>query len=293
MKPVVSHHPKRLLLFGAGGKLGTALRKAFDAGYLLFNVNSSDVEICDADQVRQCIARTAPDIVINAAAFVGLDPCEQNPHKAMAANTLFPKLLAELSVEHKFILTHISTDAVFNGDKHDFYTEEDCPRPLNVYGLSKYGGECFVAAMSDRGYLFRIPLLFGENRKNNQFVEKMFVRLRQGEPKLSIANDIVTSPSYSNDVAAAIKAAIETQIPFGLYHLANEGCASLYELVTELAKHIDAPSDIAGCSHASFPSLALKNRYTPLRSVRMQSLRPWRDALAAYCAEQKQEVMHE
>ena len=278
------HHPeKRLLLFGARGKLGTALCKAFGVGYRIDGKSSADLDITDLDAVARYIQATGPELVINAAAFVGIDACEESPAMAFKVNTTFPKALARLSHETGFQLVHISTDAVFDGAKRDFYTEIDCARPINVYGMTKYGGDCCIQAIAEKYYIFRIPLLFGENPKNNQFVEKMLVRIREGSGELRISDDIVTSPSYSSDIARAIKGISESDTAYGLYHLANDGQASLYDLTKALAARMNAKVRLTRCSHTCFKSKGIKNTFTPIRSRHLPPLRAWQDALGDFC----------
>jgi dTDP-4-dehydrorhamnose reductase len=159
--------------------------------------------------------------------------------------------------------------------------------------MSKYGGDCSIEALARKYYIFRIPLLFGENPKENQFVEKMVTRLQQGETELHISNDIVSSPSFSTDIAQAIKGIVNSQTPYGLYHLANEGQASLYDLIMALVGFINSNAIVNGCSHTSFPSKGIKNTFTPIRSIHLPPLRPWQAALSEYCSTMLNEVNHD
>ncbi len=284
---------KRVLIFGAGGKLGSAVCRAFQDSYIVDGKVRSDVDITQAEQVVETIKKSSPDVVINTAAFVGIDACECDPQYAFAANTLFPKQLAELADWKKFLLVHISTDAVFSGAKQDFYTEQDCPQPINIYGLTKYMGDCCVKAITPKYYIFRIPLLFGDNPGNNQFVEKMLARLRQGETELQISDDIVTSPSFSEDIAHAIKNIVGSGMRYGLYHLANAGQATLFDLIRELVHHINSSAIVTRCSHTAFPSKGMKNTYTPIRSIKLSPMRSWQAAFTEYCHSICNEVNHD
>lgn len=274
---------KRILLLGSTGKMGLALHKIFSSDYSVIGKNSKDFDALDFERVRGLIEENRPDILINAVAFIGIDPCEKEPGKAFRLNTLYPKLLAELSNEYGFLLMHFSTDAVFNDEKNDFYLEDDQPHPLNVYGFTKYGGDCFIQALAKRFYIFRVPLLFGETVKDNQFVEKMLQKIKKGESSLNISSDIISSPTYSYDAAKEIKRISEASCPFGLYHIANEGAASLYELITEIVKYAYPEAAVKEASYKDFPFLGIKNTYTPLKSNKVAALRPWQEAVKEYC----------
>lgn len=274
----------KMLLLGSTGKMGMALSEVFCGGYSVTGKNSKDFDATNFERVCNLIKESKPDIVINTVAFLGIDPCEKEPEKAFRLNTLYPKLLAELSKKQGFLLVHFSTDAVFNDTKGDFYTEEDSPQPLNIYGLTKYGGDCFIQAIAKRHYIFRISVLFGETPKNNQFVEKMLLKAREEDKVLRISDDIIGSPTYSKDAAREVRRIIDDRYPFGLYHVANKGKASLYDLMKEIFVELNIDVKVKKASYKDFPFLGIKNTYTPIKSERISSLRPWQEAVKEYCA---------
>lgn len=274
----------KILLLGSTGKMGTALREVFSVGYTVVGTSRASFDATDFLHLRKLMDEHEPDIVINTIAFLGIDACEREPEKAFQVNTLYPKYLAELSNENGFLLFHFSTDAVFNDDKQDFHLESDPVSPLNVYGLSKYGGDCFIKAIAGRYYIIRVSLLFGQSTSGSQFVEKMLTRIRQGAVVLEIADDIVLSPSYTLDVALEVKRLLEGSLPYGLYHVANQGKASLFEFMTDLVGWLHPDVCIERVSSRAFPTLGIKNSFTPLASEKLPPLRPWGEAVKAYCA---------
>ena len=274
---------KKILLLGSTGKMGMAVTEAFNDGYIFIGKSSKDFDALNFEHVQGIIKDVSPDIVINTVAYLGIDPCEQYPERAFKLNTLYPKLLAELSNRAGFLLVHFSTDAVFNDSDGDSYTEESCPHPLNIYGVTKYGGDSFVQAIASRYYLLRISLLFGRTSKDSQFVEKMLQKVKEGQNVLSISNDIVGSPSYSLDIAKEVRRMIGLSLPYGLYHVANAGKASLYELIKAVVANLELKVEVKQASYKDFPYLGIKNTYTPISSKKISALRPWQDAVKAYC----------
>jgi dTDP-4-dehydrorhamnose reductase len=275
---------KKVLLLGCDGKVGTAVRGAFAHDHLVVCKGRGDFDAADLGQVERLVRADGYDIVVNAVAFVGIDRCEQEPVRAFAVNALFPGRLAALSTELGFILVHFSSDAVFSGRSSGCYLEEDCPQPINMYGTTKHAGDCLVQAEAGRHYLIRISLLFGESAKDGQFVEKMLSRARQGQKRLDVSADIVCSPSYSRDIALRLRELIAEAAPYGLYHLANEGRASLYELMREILTHLPLDVELRPVSHRDFPSVGRKNTWSVLRSQKIRALQPWREAVRQYCA---------
>ncbi|WP_010681172.1 SDR family oxidoreductase [Acetivibrio cellulolyticus] len=275
---------KSILLLGERGKVGTALNSELAKSYNIIGKNSENFNVADFEGVTSLIDNYKPDIVINTVAAQGIDDCERNPERSLRINSLYPKLLAELSNKFEFLLVNFSTECVFkDNEPGNFFIEADRPCPLNVYGLTKYGGDCFVSNIAHRHYIFRLPILFGPSNKNNQFVERMLDKaLNQGE-KLKVSCDVITSPSYSIDIAKAVKEIIENEMPYGLYHLSNQGAASIYDLMKEIFSNLEVEVELEKVSHKSFQSIGIKNTNTPLKSSKIKSLRPWQEAVADYC----------
>ena len=274
---------RKIVLFGATGKMGLALTQVLEHDYALALYNSLNSNVLDLNRIEEILNKEKPAIIINSVAYMGIDQCEVEPEKAFSINAIFPFHLAKLANDHNALLIQFSTDAVFNDSKDDFYDEDDCPAPVNVYGMSKYAGEGFVRAITERYYVFRLPVLFGQSIKNNQFVEKMLLQIKEGASSLNISTDVVSSPSYSLDIAKEVRNIIEIPLPYGTYHLANDGKASLYELMGAIIEYTGGSVDVKKASHHDFPAKGKKNTSTPIRSVKRKALRPWRKAVKAYC----------
>lgn len=262
--------------------MGLALNEILKEDYTVIGRNSKDFDAANFDEVEKMVREVKPDILINAVAFLGIDPCEKDPIKALTLNTLYPKLLAELSKEMGFLLVHFSTDAVFNDDKEDLYVESDTPKPLNVYGFTKYGGDCFTQSIAHKYYIFRLPLLFGKSIKNNQFVEKMLLRIKEGNKVIRVADDIVSAPTYSLDIAKEIKRIVESSLPNGIYHVVNEGKATLFEVMSEIVNNLGLDIKVEKASYKDFPYVGIKNTNTPMTSEKIKPLRPWKQAIKDY-----------
>lgn len=275
---------KKILLLGHTGKMGCALGKVLSSNYLMIAKNSRDFDAENFEQVTELIDECHPDIIINTVAFLGIDACELEPERAQRLNTLFPGFLARLSFERGIMFVHFSTDAVFDDEKQDYFSENDIPSPLHLYGVTKYGGECLVRSGCDQHYIFRVPLLFGLCGKRTQFVEKMLELLYGGQKNIRVSTNLISSPTYSYDVATHVRQMLLNEVPFGTYHLANEGKVSLYELMAEIVTVLNIDATVERASFMDFPFMGRKNMFTPLTSVKTKNLRPWQEALRDYCS---------
>ena len=274
----------KVLVLGSTGKVGQAVAGAFADGWAVTGRSRPDFDALDAAQVARVVCADAYDVVVNAAAFGGADRCEEEPQQAFAVNALFPGALADLSRERGFLLVHFSTEAVFGDREEGSWVEDDCPAPPNLYGLTKLCGDYLVQARAGRHYLVRIALQFGETDRCEQFVERMLRRVGEGARALAVAADVVTTPSYSRDVARRVRQLIEAGAPPGLYHVVNDGTASLHELMAEIVARLGLDVEVRPASHRDFPGRARKSVRSPLCSARIAPLRPWREAAAEYCA---------
>lgn len=274
----------KIALIGSNGLLGSSIKQ-----YLLKISSNSlflthkDFEITNIKDYNKLIKY---DIIINTAAYLGVEPCENNPNDAFNINIKAVEYLARFCNNNNKILVHISSDSVFDGLEAP-YDEDANPKPINMYGLTKYGGEQFVYNICKKYYIFRIPILFG-NRQNsgNIFIEKMYNLYLNGHKVLNIADDIISKPSYSLDISKHILDIIKGNKEYGIYHIFNAGePASLYDFAVEFFK-LKNITDItitrAKSYDFSLNEIGLKPLNTTLKSYKNKPLRNWKEAMKEY-----------
>ena len=272
----------RVLILGSQGKLSLALQRTLADGPTLRVCGSMDFDANIPETALPLIADFQPDTVINAVAQAGIAQAIDDPERAYRLNAEFPKFLARLSVKHGFVLVHFSSNSVFGRPRATPFGERDAPTPMHVYGFSKHLGDTHVAALAARHYLVRVPILFGPARRADQFVEKMLHRIATGERKLRIATDVVSSPSFSNDVAEKIVRIIAQRMPYGLYHVTNQGEASLFDLMGAIVARAFPEVEVEPAEHAEFPHRGGVDLYAPLVSEKLPPMRHWREAVNDY-----------
>jgi dTDP-4-dehydrorhamnose reductase len=164
----------RVLITGVSGLLGINLALEMAEEHMVFGVvnnhplctaalpagKSLNIIRGDLTQpgVLHHILKTAcPEWIIHCAALANLDACEADPALAHRLNSEVPGELAAIAVEIGARLVHISTDAVFDGQKGD-YSEEDAPNPLSVYARSKLDGERRVLDADPEAVVARVNM---------------------------------------------------------------------------------------------------------------------------------------
>lgn len=282
----------KIIVIGANGQLGSDLVSSLKSGQLI-PLTHADVEISDFDSVSKMFEKYKPQIVINTAAFHNVPECEKNDVRAFAVNGLGPKYLAQNCVAHNCMLLHISTDYVFDGKKNNPYLEDDIPNPLNVYGISKLTGEYYIKSIMEKYIIVRTSGLYGIHKcraKGGNFVDTM-LKLSKEKEEIKVVCDEFLTPTYTLDLANQITELVKTD-SYGLYHVTNEGFCSWYEFAKAIFDILDIRVSLREISHREFYSGVKRPPYSVLENGRLKSLginkmRHWKDALQSYLLERK------
>jgi dTDP-4-dehydrorhamnose reductase len=276
----------KILLIGANGQLGTDLVKVLGQGSLV-PLNQNEIDITDYSRTQSIVEPHQPDIIINTAAYHNVPLCEQNRETAFKVNAYAVENLARICQAKKIKLIHFSTDYVFDGKKTTPYNEDDTPNPLNVYAQSKLAGERFVQQMDDY-YLIRTAGLYGTagcwGKGGTNFVENI-LRQAKTQKTLQVADNIITNPTYTYDLALKIKELIEQNYASGIYHITNSGQCSWYEFALEIASLNKLKVKIEPKQEQALQAGVKRPLYSVLTSKKLSPLRHWKDALKDYLAE--------
>lgn len=190
----------RIIVLGGEGQLGRAVAGAGgDAEILCLSHTAADVT--DRGSVAEALARTRPDVVVNAAACTAVDRAECEADRRFAVDRDGAGIVAAACAARGIPLVHLSTDYVFDGRKGEPYTEEDPVGPLNVYGLSKAAGESLVLARHEQALIVRTAWLFGAGGGN--FIRAILRRALAGEAPRVVA-DQRGSPTPAPDLATLL-----------------------------------------------------------------------------------------
>lgn len=280
----------RMLVTGAAGAVGSYVADVFPEWDIVATDIVGDfehVDVADPEAVAGAVARFQPDLVLHLAAATDVDACEQDPDWAYGVNAIGTQNVTLACKKTGAMLVYISTAGVFGGDKPEPYTEFDEPAPANVYGLSKLAGERIVASMLDRYFIARAGWMVGGGPHDKKFVGKIIQLIEQGTEHLRAVDDKFGSPTYAPDMLAGIKRLMATGY-YGLYHVVNEGSCSRYEVAVAMCQLLGRDDiTVEPVSSAYFPLPAPRARSEAMRNYKadllgLESLRPWRDALAHY-----------
>lgn len=282
----------RVAVIGAGGQLGQDLVDVLRAGdHAVIPLHHAEIECTDIASVRGALLQTRPDVVVNCAAFVRVDDCEDHPATALSVNALGALHVARVCADLGAVCVYISTDYVFDGTKATPYREEDLASPLNVYGASKLAGECFVRMATPRHLVVRTSGLYGvsgSTGKGGNFVEAMMQKAAAGA-QVRVVDDQRLTPTYARDLARVLEALVRRNA-VGVYHVTNGGECTWYEFASKIFELTKMRVDLAPTTSAAFSARAQRPAYSvlapeALRAMGLPVLRPWDEALPAYLEE--------
>jgi dTDP-4-dehydrorhamnose reductase len=237
----------RILVTGASGLLGINLaleasREHSVVGLVkdnrlktnVFSVIQGDLLV--PGTAERLLDEIQPDWVIHCAALANLDACEADPARAQQLNSEVPRQLAQLVARGGARLLHVSTDAVFDGQRGG-YTEEDRPNPIGVYSRTKLVGEQAVLEANAQAIVARVNL-FGFSLGGKRSLSEFFLNnLQAGKTCLGFT-DVYFCPLLANDLALIFLRMLELGLS-GLYHVVSSDCLSKYDFGLRIARRFD------------------------------------------------------
>ena len=276
-----------ILVTGANGQLGNEMRiisKLTDDKYTFTDVVEVDgvettiLDITDAEAVRRIVNENGIGCIVNCAAYTNVDKAESDEALCRKLNADAPKILAEAMKEVGGLLVQISTDYVFGGDPYNTPCREDQKgTPTGVYGKTKLEGEQAIEAVGCDYVIIRTAWLYSEFGKN--FVKTM-LNLTATKPKLNVVFDQAGTPTYAYDLADAIRTVLadyEGENPTagysktGIYHFSNEGVCSWFDFTKKIAELAgNTACDIQPCHSDEFPSPVTRPAYSVLDKTKIK-----------------------
>jgi dTDP-4-dehydrorhamnose reductase len=246
-----------ILVTGGTGQVATEL----DARAAVARVGRPEFDFDRPDTIAATFDRVRPSLVINAAAWTGVDTAEKEPEAAYRANRDGPAALARLCARDGVPLIHISTDYVFDGDKPEPYVETDRTNPTGVYGASKLAGEEAVLASGARAAIFRTAWVYNATGKN--FVRTMLNAALKMDT-LKVVADQHGNPTHAGDLAdvllvAAAKMRAGWNDAFGgIFHAAGTGGTTWHAfaeaIFDEAARHGRKRPTVNAITTAEWPT---------------------------------------
>ncbi len=283
---------RTILLTGKNGQVGWELQRTLAPLGKVVALDAGELDLADADAIRQTVRSIRPDIIVNPAAYTAVDKAENEPDLAQAVNGTAPGVFAEEAQRINAWLVHYSTDYVFDGTKSGPYTETDCPNPQSVYGRTKLAGEEAMRAVGEKHLILRTSWVYGSRGHN--FMLTM-LRLAKERPELRIVEDQVGAPTWCRSLAE-ITAQVLAQLcapgledaerMSGTYHVTSSGRVSWHGFAAEILNRaaVQPLPRLVSIPSVEYPTPAVRPKNSELSNDKLNhtfglAVGDWRDNL--------------
>ncbi|MEW6404472.1 MAG: SDR family oxidoreductase [Chloroflexota bacterium] len=239
----------RLLITGASGLLGINLAEEMRDKHDVIGVHRGKLmsapfttlktDLLEPYAVNSILDKARPDWLINCAALADLEACDSNPGLARGLNTDLPGRLAAACKRRGIKFIHISTDAVFDGQKTAFYTEDDIPNPLGTYAETKLAGEHEVLLANPQATVARVNI-YGWSLSGRRSLAEFFFHNLTHSKSMSGFTDVIFCPMFVGHTAKLLVKMLESGLS-GVYHLVGTQAMSKYQFGVEIARKFGLP----------------------------------------------------
>jgi dTDP-4-dehydrorhamnose reductase len=271
----------KFLITGAKGQLAREFLKVLkNDDYKIKALDREGLDVSDSRAVLEAVSYYRPDVVINCAAYNFVDKAEEDSDIPFKVNSTGPKNLASACKKHNAFLIHYSTDYIFDGTKEGFYTEQDRPNPINIYGRSKLEGEELLKKEMENFLIFRVSWVFGEGKQNFLYKLKEWAKKQK---VIRVACDQISVPTYTEDIVMSTILSIKEGLR-GVYHLTNSGYASHYEVARYFFERLGSDRLILPVSSDYFNTTVRRPYFSAMSNVKLSeelglTIPDWRDGV--------------
>ena len=243
---------KKLVFFGGSSLLAVNWAKRICHDYTVYlimhkrvidlpNVNCIVFEDNFETSLHSFFKKIQPDFIVNCAALTNVDQCETAIEKATEINQLWPKKLAQISLEIGSKLIHISTDHLYDGTKN-IYAEEDVLSPLNVYGQTKAQAEDEVLSINANALIVRTNF-YGWGLSYRKSFSDFILNGLRSSTHLNLFKDVFYTPIYMGELIRLLHLALKKKLS-GIYNFVGNECLSKFEFGVALANAFSLPVEL-------------------------------------------------
>jgi dTDP-4-dehydrorhamnose reductase len=234
----------KLLVTGVSGLLGINFAQEMMGRHEIIGVDRGKLahapfhiikqDLLDSNAADYLLDAAHPQAVIHCAALADLEACEADPSLAQRLNTDVPQQLARACKVRDIPFIHISTDAVFDGENDEAYTEDDAPNPLGVYAQTKLDGERAVLTENPNAIVARVNF-YGWSLGGRRSLAEFFFNNLTNSKSMSGFTDVIFCPMLVNDTARLLMKMLKKKLS-GIYHVVGPQAMSKYHFGVEIAR---------------------------------------------------------
>lgn len=224
------------------GKVSKIIRRSGDV-----ILSHKDIEITDVESVRMALVlrdASRGSVVINTAAKIDLEWCEENKLDAYRVNTLGAINIAKVCNDIGAKLVHISSGCVFDGNSRPM-NENDVPSPAAWYTRTKvWADEAISNILSDHLILRPRQLISAVPAATNmltKFLAKKNIRCIDESNSITSIEDLQRMVDY-----------LISERCRGIFNCASEGTISPYDVACALRDKVDSSMVVSKVDYGEY-----------------------------------------
>jgi dTDP-4-dehydrorhamnose reductase len=285
MPEILTMRPRmRVLVTGVTGQVGGALVSALAERAIIVAADRHRLDLSHINKISTTLDQLDPELIINAAAYTGVDRAEDERELAFRINADAPATIAYWAADRGVPLLHFSTDYVFDGSGDRPWQESDPVAPLSVYGASKLAGETAIRAAGGPHLIIRTQWVYAAKGVN--FL-RTIARLASQRRELRIVADQYGAPTTARVIADVVASIIgPNRIPLaerfhnagGLIHVAASGQTTWYGFAHAIVDGLMARGvklaveSVAPIRTAEYPTRARRPANSRLDLTRLRTI---------------------
>jgi dTDP-4-dehydrorhamnose reductase len=232
----------KVILLGATGLAGQAINAELKSRNLLVRTvarKNADIllDLTNINGLRDTLNEEAPDLVINAAAEVNINKCEENHSLAWDINTRIVGIIQEWADKNTRPFVQISTDHFFAEGGPKAHLETETVTLVNEYARQKYAAEC-LSLVSSQALVFRTSIVGIRAWPEKTFAEWALESIRE-DREISMYDDAWTSSIDARSFARALVDMVYVHEARGLYNVGSCEVYSKAQFIEELASQLN------------------------------------------------------
>ena len=240
------------------GKVANIIKNAED-----IVLTHQEIEISDTHSVEQALSKLPNgSVIINTAAKINLEWCEENKNEAYKVNVEGARIVAEQCAKNNHHLIHISSGCIFDGmETEKFYHENDEPTPAAWYAETKAVADQKIMSIGyDKITIVRPRQLISAVPHITNMITK-FMSIKEGE-----FIDSKNSITCIEDMKDMIDHIVHKEL-YGIYNLANVGWLSPYQIACKIKSKLSPGMDVKKINYNDYISKINVKRVNTLLSV--------------------------
>lgn len=275
----------KVFIIGASNLLGSYLLRFAPKGIGLgasYNVNTLVpnvdcryffLDITKKKTIDEVFKTFRPEVVIHTAAISSPDYCDKHKAKSIKVNVEGTKNVIRFCQKYKSSFIFISSNGVYDG-KNSPYDESIIPKPIDIYGKTKYQGELLTASSGLPFIIIRLNTMYGWNNPYERQNPATWVleSLEKDRIPLHVVTDIFNNFLFAQEAALAIWKTLVLRKFGESFNIAGKECISRFDFAQKVSSVFNKDTNrIIKVSSSFFKNHVARPRNTCFITQKMQT----------------------